>query len=344
LRIGVEIHEALHEVKTPDALGTEIVRRLTVSNGLRAHAITDSTQEDQEEETRTPALGSLISQRYFNHRLLELIKCQGRGLADIFRRKMDVVRSRSVRRVQWRLEQAFSLRQSFAEGRAVCSTAFQAAGISGLQLIFYPSGCVGARPGFCSFFVSCPAGCTVRCWLWAGRWRREAQTEPSTSKDLVGRVNFARFENCIDPVDEGIELALDIEEANQISHETSSLPVEDTLLKPTGHSEEMPSLDTIEREDISTLRIQPSAGAKISTSDEHVKQLPNMFTSHGFQTFVESMDSGSAAPAGGGSRGGSTHRPGTTGGSFIKKATTPRGGASVVLPPANRNHKYKEYY
>ena len=31
----------------------------------------------------------------------------------------------------------------------------------------------GARPGFCSVFLSCPPNVTLRCWLWAGRLRKE---------------------------------------------------------------------------------------------------------------------------------------------------------------------------
>ena len=84
-------------------------------------------------------------------------------LLEVVQKRVDLVRSRAVKRVQWRLENAHVLRQYFAAGRPVCSTAFQAGGISGLQLVFYPSGSHGAREGFCSFFLSCPAGCTIRC-------------------------------------------------------------------------------------------------------------------------------------------------------------------------------------
>lgn len=90
--------------------------------------------------------------------------------------------------------------QTFAKDQAVRSTAFQAAGISGMQLVFYPQGCAGglkapglekghrgARPGFCSLFLSCPPGCTLRCWLWAGRWRREARPEPGEQPEPPGR-------------------------------------------------------------------------------------------------------------------------------------------------------------
>ena len=55
-----------------------------------------------------------------------------------------------------------------------------------LRLVFYPQGSAGARPGFCSLFLSCPPGCTLRCWLWAGRWRREARPEPGEQPEPPG--------------------------------------------------------------------------------------------------------------------------------------------------------------
>eukprot|EP00913_Durusdinium_trenchii_P030727 g28780.t1 len=213
LRLGIEIHESL--VESVASAGSH-------SNPMAAAG-----------EPQGPVDGTLSVQRYLNHRLLELMQSQGRAFLDQLHKKVDVMRSRAVRRVQWRLENGPLLFQTFAKEQAVRSTAFQAAGISGMQLVFYPQGCAGARPGFCSFFLSCPPNVTLRCWLWAGRWRREARPEPVEQPDLVGRVNFARFENIIDPVDESVDLVLEIEEAQQTSKATMSsqpvaLPLEDS--------------------------------------------------------------------------------------------------------------------
>merc|ERR1719197_1523523 len=78
-------------------------------------------------------------------------------------------------------------------------------------------GSSGVRDGFCSFFLLCPAGCTLRCWLWAGRWKREARSEPTGKPEMLGRVNFARFENCVDPTEEFVDLAVEIEEAQMMN-------------------------------------------------------------------------------------------------------------------------------
>eukprot|EP00933_Yihiella_yeosuensis_P062425 TRINITY_DN65379_c0_g1_i1.p1 TRINITY_DN65379_c0_g1~~TRINITY_DN65379_c0_g1_i1.p1 ORF type:complete len:841 (+),score=176.43 TRINITY_DN65379_c0_g1_i1:148-2670(+) len=291
LRIGIEVHEALLE--HPLATNTHEVAQTGARN-----------------EILMPIGGSVVVQQYLNHRLLELIQCQGRGLLDQLQRKVDLVRSRATRRVQWRLENASLLRQSFAEGQPLCSTAFQAAGISGLQLVFYPGGCAGARPGFCSFFLSCPVGCTLRCWLWAGRWRREARPEANDKQETLGRVNFCRFENCVDPVDESVELALEIEEAHQANAVSPQSPAGDMLVaggltplvnhatkagstsKQDASTSQLLALSSkeaigssgLDRNDVTTLKIQHSGG---KPSAENVQQLPSIWTTQGFHSFGE---------------------------------------------------------
>lgn len=362
LNIGIEVHEALLE----SPVGSRAVEDQNA--GLRV-------------ETCRPIMGSLLAQQYHNHRLLELIQCQGRGLLDMLQHKVDLVRSRATRRVQWRLENASLLRHSFAEGQPICSTAFQAAGLSGLQLVFYPGGCAGARPGFCSFFLSCPAGSTVRCWLWAGRWRREARPEPSDKPDLLGRMNFCRFENCVDPIDSSIELALEIEEAQQASIAVSvsgseGIHTASTYSKQAlGNSAELTnsrliSLSTKEasasngfdRTDLTTLKVQHSSQ---KTPADVVHQLPSIWTTHGFHSFGEIADPGSSRSAKD-THGARAHtcspgtatnvsppqspalpRPGTTAGcSNSSRKSTPRMVSRQPRPLTETSpgaQKYKEY-
>jgi len=206
------------------------------------------------------------------------------------------VRSRATRKVQWRLENAPLLRQSFAEGQAVRSTAFQAGGISGLQLVFYPQGYAGARPGFCSVFLSCPPGCTVRCWLWAGRWRREAKAEPGDKPDMIGRINFCRFENVVDPMDESVELALEIEQAQQATrsglqavnraasnHEASEMEGSSAQVGESTMSAATESDAPLERADMAISRVQHDLSTK--PGPDGVQLLPAIWTTQGFHTF-----------------------------------------------------------
>jgi len=97
-----------------------------------------------------------VFHRHINNRLLEQVRVQ-----------VEHMKSRMVRRVEWRVEQASILRQCFPPGESIRSQEFDAAGIEGMQLIFYPSGYTGAAEGYCSLFLFAPAGVTlilVVCW------------------------------------------------------------------------------------------------------------------------------------------------------------------------------------
>eukprot|EP00438_Fugacium_kawagutii_P022385 Skav217213 [mRNA] locus=scaffold143:224235:231852:- [translate_table: standard] len=214
-----------------------------------------------------------------------------------------------------------------------------------MQLVFYPQGCAGARPGFCSFFLSCPPGCTLRCWLWAGRWRREARAE---QPDLVGRMNFARFENVIDPVDESVELVLEIEEAHQTRKATTSsqpLPLEgskeEVSTSGVGPSvEQTREVGWIERSDTSTSKIQHNSG-KAPSTDGAVQQLPSIWTTQGFHSFSD-LDDGSnmrvsTASTAKGGQSSPTPRP-------PQQARAKRkGNGPNSARQASRDTKYKEY-
>eukprot|EP00434_Breviolum_minutum_P014515 symbB.v1.2.012800.t1/scaffold884.1/size313170/12 len=143
---------------------------------------------------------SLRYHRYLNHRLLDIIQDQ-----------VNLIRSGMVRRIEWKLEKASQLRKCFPENECLCSTTFEAAGVDDLQLVFYPSGYVGAREGFCSFFLHCPAGSMIKCWLSVGKHRREAK---------------CAFEKPgIDPMDDTTLLVLEIDEAQwNIEESMSHLP------------------------------------------------------------------------------------------------------------------------
>lgn len=212
--------------------------------------------------------GSIMSHRYLIHRTLELVEKQ-----------VDIMRSRMVRQVEWRLEKASQLRKCFPEGEPVCSATFEAAGLEGLQLVFYPSGCKGAREGFCSYFLQIPSGCSLKCWLAAGKQRREACSKLSFERPgYFGRTNFCRFDFCIDTSDDSILLALDIEEAEQTVteslrhqlgvHESAPFPL------PLGHGEAGPSQLAADSVD-SSMRLRRTPG---KSGLEDVRQLPSIWT------------------------------------------------------------------
>jgi hypothetical protein len=277
LFLGIEIYEVSFHRQMLTAISGP-----TTLNATSGSQIGRSAASMQ----REPIIGVMVAKHYQNHRMLEMIQSQQQTLQQQVLRRVDLMRSRAVRRVEWRLENAPMLHQNFAEGKPVCSTAFQAAGIDGLQMVFYPNGAQGVREGFCSFFLLCPAGCTLRCWLWAGRWKREARKESSNQPELLGRLNFARFENCVDPTEEFVDLAVEIEEAHQITGNQSGASIGE------GKSLGTQSNSSFKRVDTSTRQVQYTSAAQSKTAADSSMQLPNIWTPRGFYRFGD-IDGGS---------------------------------------------------
>mmetsp|Transcript_9137 Transcript_9137/g.27012 ORF Transcript_9137/g.27012 Transcript_9137/m.27012 type:complete len:746 (-) Transcript_9137:126-2363(-) len=185
LRLSVEILEAVREVEHP------------------VKPPPPPTDPDEAELAVQPLEGSIVFRRHINNRILDQVK-----------KEVEIMRSRMVRRIEWRVEQASLLRRCFPPGESMCSASFSAAGIENMQLIFYPAGYGGCSDGFCSLFLFAPAGTTLRCTLWAGSQRRDAShyfEEPG----CFGRTNFCRFDSAIEPEEDIILLALEVEEAHQ---------------------------------------------------------------------------------------------------------------------------------
>merc|ERR1712046_527193 len=103
-----------------------------------------------------------------------------------------------------------------------------AAGLEGLQLVFFPSGFTGAKEDHCSVFLYCPGDTMLKFLLSAGPHRRDARIS-FEQPGFFGRTNFCRFDSCIDSIDDSVLLVLEIEEALQsekqtLTHGTASKP------------------------------------------------------------------------------------------------------------------------
>lgn len=232
--------------------------------------------------------GSMMAHRYLNHRTLDIMQDQ-----------VDLIRSGMVRRIEWKIERASQMRKCFPENECLCSTPFEAAGVQDLQLVFYPSGFTGAREGFCSFFLHCPAGSQLKCWLSVGKQRREARVSFDKT-GYFGRTNFCRFDGSIDGADDTILLVLEIEEAQQnieeaLSHPTKVSMVSTKKADKVAHDdssrpeashpppETSPAPDKIE----SNLRLQRVPGNKTL---QETRQLPSIWTSVPKADVYEALD------------------------------------------------------
>lgn len=205
----------------------------------------------------------------------------------------DRLRSRMVARVEWHVEQVLLMQQVFSKGEPLCSSLFTAGGVNDLQFVFYPSGDSDARDHYCSLYVHCREGdgTALRCWLSAGKQRREGQVVKQRP-GLIGRSNFCLFESCSDKGSDTMTLVLEIAEAQQHGADTQKpLPLSvpwPALAQPEADNSQLPGYeDVLEK----SSRLEGAPG-RVSLQD--VKQLPSIWTPKVFQ----SEDAGAAHPAG----------------------------------------------
>jgi len=240
--------------------------------------------------------GEIATVRYLNHRTLDLVQNQ-----------VDMMRSGMVRRIEWRVEQASALRRYFPEGECLSSTPFEAAGVDNLQMIFYPSGYTGAKEGFCSFFLHCPAGCFMRCWLSIGKQRREVRVT-FDKPGYYGRSNFCRYDFGVNSADDSILLSLEIDEAqaefaeplshsitvHSSDHQVGPLAFhEESMIEPSQQT----TTDSVDIVEASSLSHQEKVESKIKLRRnpgrcalDSVRTLPSIWTSKPPANIAESLD------------------------------------------------------
>lgn len=212
--------------------------------------------------------GHVYFHRHINNRLYDQVK-----------QEVDLMRSRMVRKIQWRLEHASKLRGSFPVGDCMCSTQFNAAGLEGLQLIFYPSGYNGASEGFCSLYLYGPAGATLKCTLCLGNQKRDA-THVFTEPGAFGRTNYCRFEQIVDEDTDTVLVGLEVTEAHQDSVANVAHPK-----VSAGDKRTQGQMDGVNSHAINSIVKLQSSPGKAAEGLEDVRVLPSLWTAQ----FKDSM-------------------------------------------------------
>merc|ERR1719201_811660 len=105
---------------------------------------------------------------------------------------LQVLRNRTVRKVEWRLEGCSRLLETLKPGEQVDSAMFSVAGIDKMQIHFYPRGCdisdkVSAHAQACAVYVSGPHRTTVRGILSLGSHVRPFEQRYQRRGDVGGR-------------------------------------------------------------------------------------------------------------------------------------------------------------
>jgi hypothetical protein len=258
LRISVEILEAVREIE-------HLIKPPVILDDPDAppKSLEEIAVEEQIKEKSLES--SMFFQRAINNRLYDQVKQQ-----------VHVLQSRMVRKIEWRIENASLLRRCFPANECICSASFSAAGIEGMQFIFYPSGYKGATEGYCSLFLFGPAGATLKCNLAAGQQKREA-SHTFEEPGAFGRTNFCRFESCVDEADDSIMVMLDIDDAQQdivafVKHPVVQPGDRRTLQQLEGSSDK--AIDSI-------VKLTKKPGGRAQGKDKdlvELKVLPSLWT------------------------------------------------------------------
>lgn len=163
---------------------------------------TDGSSAATDEEKAQALETSFRMQRHCNNRVLDMVRTQ-----------LDFFKKRMTRRVEWRLEEPMQMRRSFPKGAPMKSKEFDAAGISGLSLHFFPSGYDHASDGFCSFFLQAPQGVTMRCVLQVANEKKEIN-HTFEKAGYLGKTNFMRFEHAVNRDEDCIDVSIDVLDAH----------------------------------------------------------------------------------------------------------------------------------
>merc|ERR1712224_194373 len=119
-------------------------------------------------------------------------------LPEVVQGEVSRMRSHNVKRVEWKIEQASTLKSCFSDGKCICSAPFAAGGIDNMSFAFYPTGYAGARMDYCSLFVHMANVSSeklerMHLILRIGRHRFELEPLPDNS-NLRGRLNVCRYD------------------------------------------------------------------------------------------------------------------------------------------------------
>eukprot|EP00929_Paragymnodinium_shiwhaense_P007310 TRINITY_DN111231_c0_g1_i1.p1 TRINITY_DN111231_c0_g1~~TRINITY_DN111231_c0_g1_i1.p1 ORF type:complete len:772 (-),score=210.02 TRINITY_DN111231_c0_g1_i1:107-2422(-) len=260
LRVGVEILEFVRIIERPIELTPEN------PDDVVPQEETKETLLNPKMEASVP--GDIVIQRHMSHRILEQVV-----------RQVERMRARMVRHVEWRIEQASTLRRTFPEGHALVSKEFDAAGIEGMQLVFYPTGYTGAVLSNCSYYLKAPGGSTLKVWLQAGPERRQASRTADQPAGAFGSTNFCRLEETFDTDEDCVTLKLDIEEAQFDMEETLVHAPGVTSLSPEKEDANVlpPVLENWGAPRTGKLTLKTHPG-RIPPGLEEVKLLPSLWT------------------------------------------------------------------
>jgi len=151
----------------------------------------------------------------------ELAKLQGdlqelRGVAQTVERRSSS--SNFVRKVEWTISDFAEQKVKVSKGSSTWSPRFDAAGVAGLQLEFFPNGREKTTfDGFCSLFLWCPSGWRVKYQLFVGSFLRAPDVDEFPDSIGHGHSNFCPIAPEVDTENDRVVIGVVFLEVSELS-------------------------------------------------------------------------------------------------------------------------------
>eukprot|EP00930_Biecheleria_cincta_P050085 TRINITY_DN35265_c0_g1_i1.p1 TRINITY_DN35265_c0_g1~~TRINITY_DN35265_c0_g1_i1.p1 ORF type:complete len:802 (-),score=175.18 TRINITY_DN35265_c0_g1_i1:112-2517(-) len=268
VRVGVEILEAIKDFSEQAKVSP------TLTMGVDGGEEPVPSPSDRQVRGVLPFEGTLSFHRHINHRVLPQV-----------RKEVERMQNKFVRRVEWKIGEANQLDRIFPHGTPICSPLFNAAGVEGMQFIFYPMGYLDSTEGFCSIFLYCPAGTTFKCSIVAGSQKRDISNQWKEA-GAFGRVNFCRLDNVVDADTNSALLCLEIDEVTMEVQKSANHTANDNRTKSKRQVLELESAAPVPAvgSSIKLVRVTDRLGLT------EVNRIPNLWTMQALGDFVKKPD------------------------------------------------------
>eukprot|EP00440_Ansanella_granifera_P042425 gb/GFBE01045995.1/.p1 GENE.gb/GFBE01045995.1/~~gb/GFBE01045995.1/.p1 ORF type:complete len:342 (+),score=81.20 gb/GFBE01045995.1/:1-1026(+) len=114
-----------------------------------------------------------------------------------------------TKRVEWTINKFSAEAKACQKGQPIWSPKFRAAGIDGVRLEFLPKGREKSFDGFCSLFLWCPSGVSIKYQLWVGNYLRAPDQDEYLGEIGHGHSNFCPVEPEVDRDSDSLKVGVD---------------------------------------------------------------------------------------------------------------------------------------
>ena len=165
-------------------------------------------------------------------------------------RKLQNIRQRWVRKVEWQIRQVLNVVDKSAPNDVIESPAFSAAGLTDLRLVFYPKGVDASSHGYCGLYLKCSdENVFVKFQLIVGKHSKLFEHFYATRGEVYGKTRFCQLETQVE---------------NRLDAELSVLNISVEILEVSHRKKDTENVllfhrdDTYAKEEFRVLTLPPS--------------------------------------------------------------------------------------